>query len=57
MRAVVGVCVGAQLLRQEERMGEDLVGSVGGGGFVVGHVPTYPIVSVVRWNLVCTDTD
>lgn len=47
MRAVVGVCVGAQLLRQEERMGEDVVGLVGGGGFVVGNVPTYPVVSGV----------
>ena len=43
--------------RQEERTGEDLVGLVGGSGFVVGHVPIYPVVSVVGWSPVCTDTD
>lgn len=53
----MGACVGAQLLRQEERMGEDLVGLVGGGGFIVGRVPTYPVASVVGWSLVCTDSD
>lgn len=41
----------------EARGEEDLVGLVGGGGFIVGHVPTYPVVSVVGWSLVCTDTD
>lgn len=44
-------------MRQEERMGKGLMGLVGGGGFIVGHVPTYPVVSVVGWSLVCTDTD
>lgn len=33
-------------------MGKGLVGLVGGGGFIVGHVPTYPVVSVVGWSLV-----
>lgn len=53
----MGLCVGAQLLRQEERMREDFVGLVGGDDFGMGHVPTYSVVSVVGWSLVCTDTD
>lgn len=46
-----------QLWRQEERMGGDLVGLLGGGGLVLGHVPPYPVVSAVGWSLVCTESD